>query len=416
MKKTFVLALLFALLLTGCVPQATPAVGSGTSTTGSSSAPSSPPNIPSSKPTEGTPEFEGLDDKELLGYVEDTVYTELLTALDSTEYFVENISSVYVSKEYLEELAFNSQENIYFGFTLSEIDELFEGTRYIFTLDKNGETTAKEFTAYDDTYDRILENVLVGSGVILLCVTVSAVSRVAGAQAFSMIFAASAKTGSLMAASSALFGGLSAGIIKGIESHDMNAALKEAALTGSESFKWGAISGAISGTITEGTKYAQAMKALKGVNLNGLTTQQAAAIQMESGFPIDVIKNLQSMEQYEILKKANLSPTMVNNKLALTRQIDLDYTDADGLTNLQRMSLGKAPLDSSGKAYELHHVGQKNDSTLAILTQEEHRLGNNHQIWHPASNSTENPSSQANWTNIREKFWKSIASFFEKAA
>ena len=34
--------------------------------------------------------FSGLDDKELLNYVENTVYSELVNGLNSDEYFVEN--------------------------------------------------------------------------------------------------------------------------------------------------------------------------------------------------------------------------------------------------------------------------------------------------------------------------------------
>lgn len=80
------------------------------------------------------PEFTGLDDTALATYLEDSVYSELVSELNSADYFVENVSALYVSKEYLEEIDYNSQENIYFGFKLSELDEVFQGTRYVFTL------------------------------------------------------------------------------------------------------------------------------------------------------------------------------------------------------------------------------------------------------------------------------------------
>ena len=70
-------------------------------------------------PKSGTPQlpaFSGLSDPLLLNYVEDTVYQELITTLDSDGFFVENIQAVYISEEYLTELAANSRENIYFGF------------------------------------------------------------------------------------------------------------------------------------------------------------------------------------------------------------------------------------------------------------------------------------------------------------
>ena len=62
----------------------------------------------------------------LLPYLEDSIYSELVTALNSEDYFVENVNAIYISKEYLEEVAYNSQENIYFGYTLSELDSYFQ--------------------------------------------------------------------------------------------------------------------------------------------------------------------------------------------------------------------------------------------------------------------------------------------------
>ena len=134
----------------------------------------------------------------LLPYLEDSIYSELVTALNSEDYFVENVNAIYISKEYLEEVAYNSQENIYFGYTLSELDSYFQGTRYVFTLGDDGQTVVTEFQKYDDTYDQMLKNVAIGTGVILVCVTVSIVTYGAGAPAVSMIFAASAKTLSLI--------------------------------------------------------------------------------------------------------------------------------------------------------------------------------------------------------------------------
>lgn len=40
--------------------------------------------------------FKTLDDENLLSYVEDSVYQELVTELDSDEYFVENVSAIYI--------------------------------------------------------------------------------------------------------------------------------------------------------------------------------------------------------------------------------------------------------------------------------------------------------------------------------
>lgn len=356
--------------------------------------------------------FSGMGDPNLLRYTEDAVYESLVMSLDSDEYFVENVSAIYISQEYIDELAYNSQANIYFGFTLQELADEYQGRKYTFTLGEDGETIVTEFEEYDDTYDRALKNVAIGTGVILICVTVSVVTAGAGAPAISMIFAVSAKTGTAMALSGGVMGGISAGIVTGIETGDMGEAMKAAALAGSEGYKWGAISGAISGGTSATFKYSKAMRALKGVDLNGLTTQQAAAIQMESGYPVDVIKQFTSMDQYEICKAAGLRPVTVNGNTSLVRKIDLNYVDEMGRTNLQRMQQGLSAIDpDSGIAYELHHIGQKTDSTLAILTKAEHMQGGNNTIWHEfgAASEVHGTANVAAWDRQRQAFWKQLA-------
>ena len=367
MKRIIALILSFTLLLSGCAPAQT--IQDHTENTTIPAA-----DLPAQTTVwvDDIPEYNNLDDADLLYHLEDLVYRETVSALNGAEYIVENISAVYISKEYLEEVAFNSQSNIYFGYTLAELDELFQGSRYVFTLGSDGQTTVQELQEIEDTStETILKNVAIGTGVILVCVTVSAVSAGVGAPAISVIFAASAKTGTLMALSSGGFGAISAGIVRGIQTGDFSEAMEAATLAGSEGFKWGAISGAISGG-------AQEAFALKAATKSGLTMNEAAIIQQESGLPMDVISQLHSMDEYLVYKEAGLKPVMVNGRIALVQNIDLNYVstlpDGSEVTNLVRMQRGYAPLDpATGKAYQLHHIGQKADGTLAILTESQHQ-------------------------------------------
>ena len=359
-------------------------------------------------PYEYVPEFTSLDDEELHRYVQDNIYAQLVTELDSDQYFVENVSTVYISQEYIDELTYNSKANVYFGYTLAEIDEVYQGTRYVFTLGDEGETIVVPFEEYDDTYEQVLKNVAIGTGVILVCVTVSVVTAGAGTPAVSMIFAASAKTGTIFALSSGGLGAVASGIVTGMETGDMEEALKAAALAGSEGYKWGAITGVISGGATESVKYAKALMALKGVELNGLTTQQAAAIQMESGFPAEVIKQFHTMDEYNVFKNANLKSALVNGKSALVRNdINLKYVDEYGRTNLERMKLGLSALDDTGMPYELHHIGQNADGALAILTQAEH----DNVVLHGFKTISEIDRSA--FATQRSRFWKTMAKLLE---
>ena len=353
--------------------------------------------------------FSGMNDPNLLRYTEDTIYENLVATLDSDEYFVENVSAVYISQEYIDELAYNSQANIYFGYTLQELAEQFQGKKYIFTLGDDGSTIVTEFEEYDDTYDRALKNVAIGTGVILVCVTVSLVSAGLGAPAVSMIFSVAAQSGTKMALSGGIMGGVAAGIVTGVQTGDMDEALKAAALAGSEGFKWGAISGALAGGASEAI-------ALKGATRSGLTMNEAATIQRESKYPLDVIKQFKSMDQYEICKNAGLYPVTVNGKTSLVRAIDLDYVDDFGRTNLQRMKEGLAAIDpDSGLPYELHHIGQKTDSTLAILTKAEHMQGGNNSIWHEFGSASEvhSAANEALWNRQRQTYWRQLATLLE---
>jgi len=231
------------------------------------------PDSETSEPEEATaetisedevvPEFDNLGDPALLQYVEDAVYSGLVEQFASEDYVIENVKAIYYSKEYIEEFAYNSQCNIFFGYTLAELDEQFQGDRYVFTLATDGSTAVEPFEDYDDTYDRVIKNVLIGTGVILVCVTVS-VATGGVAAPVSMVFAASAKTGAIMALSSGSISAVVSGTIKGIQTKDFDEAMKAAALSGSESFKWGAIFGAISGGLTELSAIRQTAKAVDG--------------------------------------------------------------------------------------------------------------------------------------------------------
>lgn len=339
-----------------------------------------------------------LNDETLLRFIEDSVYSDLVNQLDSEDYFVESVNAVYVSQEYLDELAYNSQANVYFGYTLDEIDQLFQGTKYIFTLGENGKTEVAPFEEYyDNTFDTVVKNVAIGTGVILVCVTVS-VATAGAAPAVSLIFAASAQTGAVCAISGGAISAASAAVVTGIQTGDVEESLKAAAIAGSNGFKMGAISGALAG----GAKEA---KGLYDLTQNGLTMNQAAVIQKESGYPAEVIKQFRNFDEYTIYKDtAKLQPQMVNNQLALVRDIDINYVDPDsGLTNLELMAKGRAPIDpSTGKAYELHHVGQKMKSTLAILTETEHDMPGLHVI-------EKSQIDRIAFRKIRKDFWKSMA-------
>lgn len=351
--------------------------------------------------------FSGLNDPTLLTYVENTVYEDLIDELSDGDYFVEKVDAIYLSEEYIEELAYNSKSNVFFGYTLDELEEAFQGTRYVFTLGDDGQTTVVPLEEiYDDTYDQIIKNVAVGSGVILVCVTVS-VATAGVAPAVSVIFAASATTATTFALESGALSFATAAIARGYQTQDMDQALKAGALAASEGFKWGAISGAVIG----GGKEALA---LKGATLNGLTMNEVAAIQRESKWPLEAIKSLHSTAEYNIYKEASLAPTqLADGSWAFLREINWKLVDDMGRTNVQRVMAGLAPIDATGMPYELHHIGMKADSPLAILTNAEHHSKANFSILHWADEGKN--VTDAAWNAQKKEFWNAILKMAQEA-
>lgn len=322
------------------------------------------------------PEFATLDNPELLLYMQDSIYADLEAELGE-DYVIENVTATYVpfvSDEYGQELAYNSQENIYFGYTLSELDQQFQGTRYIFTTDDEGNTTVKAFEAYDDAYDQAIKNVMVGTGVILICVTVSAVSGGVGATPVCAVFAAAAKGGTIAALSGGVISGAAAGAIKAYETNgDMEAVAREAALKGSEGFKWGAITGALAGGITEANSLRNTSKAAEAAKDSSTV---AKSVRSPRGSEIAALEKFGGKEQVTFLNgqevaygtKGATRPDIVRKVGGKLEAIEVKNYDlvnnANGLyselerevtaraANLPEGSLQRVVLDIKGRGYD----------------------------------------------------------------
>ncbi len=155
----------------------------------------------------------------------------------------------------------------------------------------------------------------------------------------------------------------------------------------------------------------------KETKSEGLTDEEKQKIKEETGWSDEIIDNIKNMKQYEILKNAGLIEVEINGRKCLIKEnIDLDYMDEDGISNRERMERGLAPLDSkTGKPIELHHLGQKADSPLVELTEEEHRTGEyedgkkNQSLWHDNTIESEVHGEGNNWDQERKTHWKARA-------
>ncbi len=138
---------------------------------------------------------------------------------------------------------------------------------------------------------------------------------------------------------------------------------------------------------------------------DGLTKEEQEVVKKETGWSSTVIESIGSMEEYGIYKNANVEEMEINGKIVLTRtDIDLDKTDEDGISNRQRMERGLSPITNDGKIVELHHIGQKADSPLIELSQQEHRGKGNDTILHDKTKESE--IDRREFDKERKEHWK----------
>lgn len=407
MKRIFALFLCCA-LLSGCTaPYTAPP-----QTTAPSTAPTQQTTVPTESipaaTTEPEPEETTVDIREpgALTTLEDQVYAELVTQLDSTDYFVDHVEVVYISNEYLEELEFNSQSNIYFGYSLAQLNEFFEGKQYIFTLGEDGQTVVQELTQPDNRFDDIVKNLAIGGGIILVsAVVVCAIGP--EAVTFSTVMGCAVDIGA--APTAKFIGSILRSVIANRNAENLGQIVQETALESSENFKWGVLGGSVK-------KAAGATFSLLSQPTNGLSAEECAQIQQESGLPLDFIKNFHSMEEYRVYRDAGLEGQRVDGQWAFIRDIDWNFLDDQGRTNAQRVREGLSPLDPFGESYELHHIGQQTDSPLAILTSQEHE--NFFSALHSNTGQTQGqqPSQGSEWTQQRRDFWQTLLEMYLKNA
>lgn len=129
-----------------------------------------------------TSKIDEIADKEIdltkqddLLVLEEATYDALIASLGE-EYYIENIMIKHVSKEYLDEVEYNSKTNIYFGYSLAELYNQFDNESFIFSVDANGETTVKLMEGYDDSLDNLIKGVATGTGVVIVAVTIGVVA------------------------------------------------------------------------------------------------------------------------------------------------------------------------------------------------------------------------------------------------
>jgi hypothetical protein len=142
----------------------------------------------------------------------------------------------------------------------------------------------------------------------------------------------------------------------------------------------------------------------------------------------ELIKYIGSFEEAQIYIKANLIEQCVGGRLALVRR-DIDWSAfncrhewlKEKLSDWQRwqdynnadlIGEGYPPRDSNGDPYELHHIGQHQDSPFAELTWSEHMGDGNNAILHPLR---ESEIDRQQFSDEKSRHWQARYTLFSQS-
>ncbi len=151
----------------------------------------------------------------------------------------------------------------------------------------------------------------------------------------------------------------------------------------------------------------------EGLN-KGLTEDEKRELQERTGWSSEIIDHIESMEQYEVYKNANLHEAEIDGRKCLLKDIDMDYVDPKtGMTNRELMERGRSPIDPNmGEKIELHHMGQDYDAPFAELCENSEHGDGNHSLLHTKYEDSwrNNPELKNQYNNVdKPNHWKERA-------
>lgn len=164
-------------------------------------------------------------------------------------------------------------------------------------------------------------------------------------------------------------------------------------------------------------------------NNMSLSFLEKTQLKLRTGWSSSIIDCIGSMAEAEIYVKARLKEAVVGGRLALVRtDIDwsafncraewlkqklADYQKWKDYNNADLIGEGYPPRDSNGDPYELHHIGQHQDSPFAELTWAEHMGDGNNTILHQAGKESE--IDRGLFEQEKSQYWQSRYKLFSQA-
>lgn len=158
--------------------------------------------------------------------------------------------------------------------------------------------------------------------------------------------------------------------------------------------------------IDESSKDAEKAEAKQGE----LSDTSRAELKEETGWSDEVVDSIDTFEQAEIYKNADLHEENINGRECLVKEIDYDYVDEKtGKTNRELMAKGRSPYDAkTGEKIELHHMGQEYDAPFAELTENSEHGDGNHSVLHPRTEGSwrNDEGLEAQYNKEKREHWK----------
>ncbi len=165
-----------------------------------------------------------------------------------------------------------------------------------------------------------------------------------------------------------------------------------------------------------------------------MTDTERDRLRRRTGWSETIVSQIRSVEEAEIYIRAGLREALVGGRPALIRT-DIDWTDYsirrntwlrdstqqglkdyDGWTKYNNADLigeGYPPRDRNGDPYELHHIGQRQDSPFAELTWVEHMGEGNNTVLHAADRESE--IDRGEFDDEKSRYWQARFRMFSKA-
>lgn len=150
-------------------------------------------------------------------------------------------------------------------------------------------------------------------------------------------------------------------------------------------------------------------------------------IHEKTGWSMEVIGYMRSEEEAMIYVRAGLREAVVGGRKALVRD-DIDWAAFNcrkewlnnrfahpdkwkDYNNTDLIGEGYPPRDENGDEYQLHHIGQHQDSPFAELTYAEHMANGNNPILHP---QRESEIDRQQFDNEKSAYWQARFKQFTK--